>query len=91
MSILRHDLFFDIGKQEEQLFSKGESVQKTVKLMIAVFLALGSMITLSPREGRSREIPVTPEDGQQGIERHFEAAWAYLANAVTNYEKRTAE
>ena len=66
-------------------------MQKNVKMAIAVFLALGSMITLSPREGRSREVQASPEEGQQGIERHFEAAWAYLANSVMKNEKLTAK
>lgn len=47
----------------------------------AVFLALGTLISLSPREGRTRDIPA-PKDGQRDMGRHFAAVWAYLGKAV---------
>lgn len=62
-------------------------MNKPIKMIVAVFLALGSMISLTPREGRSREEPVMPEDYKQGIERHFVAVWNHLSNAVKLNEK----
>lgn len=61
-------------------------MNKPLKMMVAVFLALGSMISLTPREERSREEPIAPEEHKQGVERHFAAVWNYLSNAVTRDE-----
>ena len=57
-------------------------MRKSIKFMAAVFLALGAMITISPREGRSREAVPVPDDSQKGLGRHFVAAWDHLSNAV---------
>lgn len=62
-------------------------MSKPLHMMLAVFLALGSMISFTPREERSREEPMPPEDHGQGIERHFIAVWNLLGNAVTANEE----
>ena len=53
------------------------------RFWVAFFLALGTLISFCPREGRTREAPL-PENGQRGLGRHFAAAWTYLGNAVAH-------
>ena len=62
-------------------------MKKPIKFLVAVFLALGSMITFLPREGRSREVSSAPDDYRQGVARHFVAGWTHLSNAVAADEK----
>lgn len=62
-------------------------MKKPIRFLVAVFLALGSMITFSPREGRTREVLSVPKDCQQGIGRHFVSAWERLSDAVLLNEK----
>ena len=62
-------------------------MKRSIKTLIAVFLALGSMISFAPRDGRTREAPLMPNDHKQGIERHFVAVWKHLSNAVNLHEK----
>ena len=69
------------------LVKNGENMKKPIRFLVAVFLALGSMITFSPREGRTREALSVPDDCQQGIKRHFVAAWEHVSDAVLLDEK----
>lgn len=71
-------------------------MKKPIKFLVAVFLALGSMITFLPREGRSREVSSAPDDYRQGmasdIEKlseirntEFAAAKKQAANSLEEY------
>ncbi len=65
-----------------------EIMHKAFKLLFAVFLAWGAMFSLSFRDGRTREVYMPPEEPQQGIGRHFVAAFGYLGRAVERYEQQ---
>lgn len=63
-------------------------MHKFFTFLLAVFFAMGSMLSLTPREGRTREVYTVPDDEpSQGIARHFEAVWALIGKAVEKYEQ----
>ncbi|WP_165178137.1 hypothetical protein [Desulfovibrio sp. ZJ369] len=61
-------------------------MKRPIKAIIAVFVALGAMISFSPRDTRVR-LSSAPDEAQQGIERHFVAVWDILGNAVARNEE----
>lgn len=62
-------------------------MKKAIKLSIAFFLALGTMISLSNRPSRAARILLENDDQHCGISQHFEAAWNLLASATEKYEQ----
>ena len=54
-------------------------MHKILAALAALFSAMGRF-SLTPGEGRTRPVYTVPEDlpSQQGIARHFEAAWRLL-------------
>ena len=60
-------------------------MKKAVKFWIAFFLALGAMISFSPRTSRAREAMLDNNEIKSGISQHFEAAWNHLAMAVDKH------
>lgn len=56
-------------------------MRKIPTMFFAFFFALCSMFSLVPREN-SR---TTEKTYEPGLEKHFEAAWRYLGDAVSKY------
>jgi hypothetical protein len=57
-------------------------MKKALRFWIAMFIALGAMISLAPRDNKLRE---SASDEHFGIAQHFEKAWAFIGEAVNNH------
>ena len=68
-----------------------KTMNKTLRFLAAVLAAMGNMLSLTPRSGRTREVDTVSDEPagqpQQRIARHFEAAFAYLERAVERDEQ----
>lgn len=70
----------------------GDFVNKPISFLIDVFFAMGNMLSLNPREGRTREVYKIPdEQPSQGIAKHFEAVWGHIGKAAAKYEQKKPE
>lgn len=57
-------------------------MRKTAKFLAALFLALGQMISFSPRERGKADSLQELEPFNPRLEQNFEAVWGYLAKVV---------
>lgn len=61
-------------------------MKRLFKTAIAVFVALGAMISFLPRDARTRT-PLVSDEPQEDITRHFAAVWEILGNVVAHNEE----
>ncbi len=68
--------------------TKTSLLRRFFLLLIAVYHAMGNMISLSlpPQEDSSDAYTIPEELQRPGIEQHFEAVWTLLGNAVKQHE-----
>ena len=57
-------------------------MKKAVRFWVAVFLALGAMISFTPRNGKAREALQENGASKNDVAQHFEATWKHVTNAV---------
>ena len=57
-------------------------MKKALNFWVAVFLALGAMVSFMPRNSKAREALQENNKIKHGVAQHFEATWNHLANAA---------
>lgn len=59
-------------------------MNRNLKFWLAVFLALGSLISFGKRSTQAKDIAMSklPEECTTGITEHFKAVWKYVGNAA---------
>ena len=60
-------------------------MKKVVTKSIALFFALGCMISFFPRSTSARDALMKPCSDDTGIARHFSAAWKHISRAVESH------